>query len=146
MSPFFKIFVFLCYRQQSLRSTNPGSPKPGNCFELLSDWLLSYWESQLEGCSKPIKSRALGVWGFVLLKNFHLSCEALHFKNNFFCAWNYLSNKSKMRSPQLINYEPVYLSSEKPIFYMKAIQGNLALCEICNGFQWEKSAKDFCNF
>ena len=45
-----------------------------NCFELPSDWLLSYWESQSEGSSKQllIKSPSLGVSGFVLLNFFHL--------------------------------------------------------------------------
>ena len=43
--------------------------KPGNCFELPSDWLSSYWESQSEGSSKQlqIKSLSLGVSGFVLI-------------------------------------------------------------------------------
>ena len=49
-------------------------PKACNCFELPSDWLLSYWESQSEGSSKqlPIKSQTLGVLRFVLIKIFHL--------------------------------------------------------------------------
>ena len=37
-----KKISLLTYRQQTLRTTNPGTPKLGNCFELPSDWLLSY--------------------------------------------------------------------------------------------------------
>ena len=37
----------------------------GNCFELPSKWLLSYWESQSEGSSKQLLYR---VPGFTLLK------------------------------------------------------------------------------
>ena len=45
---------FWLYRQQTSSTTNPGSPKPGNCFELPSDWLLSYCERQSEGSSKQL--------------------------------------------------------------------------------------------
>ena len=38
----YNIIAALDYRQQTLKTTNPGTPKPGNCFELPSDWLLSY--------------------------------------------------------------------------------------------------------
>ena len=83
--------------------------------------------------------QTLGSQDLYFLKIF--TCEALHFKNNFFCAWNYTtSNKSKMRSLHHINYEPhwslepVYLSSEKPIFYMKAIFKSWFLAKF--GFMW----------
>ena len=62
------------YRWKILRSTNPGTPNPGYYFELLSDWLLSYWGSQSEVSSKQLlmKSWTLGISRFVLLKIFHL--------------------------------------------------------------------------
>ena len=58
------------YRWKILRSTNPGTLKTGNCFELPSDWLLSYCESQWEGSSKQLFNiePGFGVPGFVLLK------------------------------------------------------------------------------
>ena len=58
------------YRWKILRSTNPRTPKTGNCFELLSDWLLSYYESQWEGSSKQLLyiEPGFGVPGFLLLK------------------------------------------------------------------------------
>ena len=34
-----------------------------NCFELPSDWLLSYWESQSKGSSKQLLCR-VGLWRF----------------------------------------------------------------------------------
>ena len=54
----------LVYRWKILRSTNPGTPKTSNCFELPSDWLLSYCKSQWEGSSKQLLYvyRA-GLWG-----------------------------------------------------------------------------------
>ena len=33
-----------------------------NCFELPSDWLLTYWESQSKGSSKQLLYKA-GIWG-----------------------------------------------------------------------------------
>jgi hypothetical protein len=58
------------YRWKILRSTNPGTPKTGNCFQVTSDWVLSYCESQWEGSSKQLLYResGFGVPGFVLLK------------------------------------------------------------------------------
>ena len=56
------------YRWTILRSTNPATPKArlfiSNCFELPSDWLLSYWEIQSEGKSKQLD---FAVLGFVIL-------------------------------------------------------------------------------
>ena len=62
--------LYLPYRWKILRSTNPGTPKTGNCFELPSDWLLSYCESQWEGSSKQLLYIELGfgIPGFLLLK------------------------------------------------------------------------------
>ena len=60
-----------------------------NCFELPSDWLVSYWESQSEGSSKQllIKSRYLGVSGFYLLNFFtcKLNTADVYLKGKIIC-------------------------------------------------------------
>ena len=64
-------------------NTNPGTPKPSNCLDLSSDWLLSYWESQSEGSSKQllIKRRSLSVSAFVLINFF--TCNKFHNPGSF---------------------------------------------------------------
>ena len=67
-----------CVQVTQFRKYKSWNPKPGNCFELISNLLLSYWESQSKGSSNRllIKSRSLGVSGFVLLKIF--TCTTWH--------------------------------------------------------------------
>ena len=80
-------------KKQSLRSTNPETPKPGNCFELPSDWLLRYWESHSEGSSKQliINSWDSGVSGFAHIKIFHL-CHYLPSVSTRVSKWVLLTN------------------------------------------------------
>ena len=42
----------------NLKNYKSWNSKPDDCFELLSDWLLSYWESQSEGSSKQLLIKA----------------------------------------------------------------------------------------
>ena len=99
------------YKWQSLRSTNPDTPKSGNCFDF--DWLLSYWESQSEGSLKQllIKSRrALGSLDMYFLNFFNCAfkwCVLYQGLMEQFHLFFFLINKNS--SPVLFDQISLFL-------------------------------------